>query len=273
MINCKKNISLVFTLFVFFQPPLIAYPEVLIDEEKHYSQAQCLEHKLRGNVFKRTVQYPDATIIELYDNLGRCRQISYDNQKKSISFKDTFQYQDNKTVSKREKGAGKISVKFNKLMQLTEFIDDSSMNVVSIGKKYDKKGNLAAETIVFQNPDLNIVRVLGYRGLLIRVVTKDKEGKELTRKIIKYNSKEQPELIEVRGEKRQKLYNIITEFDKNGLPVLSNRIGKGEFGKKKTLRTVKIIRDQFGNPTRIEVTDNEDKISETYSIEINYEYW
>lgn len=246
------------------------YPEALIDEEKYYSQAQCLEHKLRGNVFKRTIEYPEITVIELYDNLGRCRQISYNNYSKSIKFTDTFRYQGNNVKSIREEGSGSISVQYNEQMQLTEIIDESSIEVISIKKKYDTKGNLASESIAFQNPDLNIDRILGYRGLLIRIVTKDREGRELTRKIIKYNAKEQPELIEVRGEKRKKLYNIVTKFDKDGLPILSNRIGKDESGNKKVLRTVKTNRDEFGNPTRIDIIDDE---RESYLIKITYEYW
>ena len=266
--NAKAQ--LVFLFFVLGQFSIHGYPEVLIDGEKYYSQAQCLEHKLRGNVFKRTIQYPEVTVIELYDNLGRCRQISYDNKGKSIQYKDTFEYQDNQVISKREEGVGNISVQYNEQMQLIEVNDDSAIELVNIKKNYDKKGNLASETLAFHNSNLNIVRILGYRGLLIRIVTKDKEGKELTRKIIKYNAKEQPELIEVRGEKRQKLYNIITEFDENGLPVLSNRIGKNEDGNKKVLRTVKTNRDQFGNPTSIAITENE---SENFLIKITYEYW
>ena len=266
----NKIAQIFFIFFVLGQVSVHGYPEAFIDEEKYYSQAQCLEHKLRGNVFKRTIQYPEVTVIELYDNLGRCRQISYDNKGKSIQFKDTFEYQDNQVISKREEGVGSIAVQYNEQMQLIEVNDDSATELVNIKKNYDKKGNLASETLAFQNSNLNIVRILGYRGLLIRIVTKDREGRELTRKIIKYNAKEQPELIEVRGEKRKKLYNIVTKFDKDGLPILSNRIGKDESGNKKVLRTVKTNRDEFGNPTRINIIDDE---RESYLIKITYEYW
>jgi hypothetical protein len=259
-------------LFASFLLPLFGYPELFIDEDKHYSQVYCLEHKLRGTVFKRTVKYPKKTIIELYDNLGKCREIRYLDSVGVEVFKDNFTYKNNQVISSRENGPGTIEVAFNDKMQLTLFSDSNGIDITKVVKSYDKKGNLANEQIRYSQRD-SIFRILGYRGNLIRIVTKNEKGKEITRKIIKYNSLELPELIEVSGEQKQRLYTITTEFDKNNVPLKGSRIGKSEHGGKQILQTVMITRDTYSNPIKVEIANFGPETEKTYVIDISYEYW
>lgn len=250
------------------------YPEFVYDSQTTYAPVDCIENRVRGPVYTRTIEMPNTKVIEYYDLLGRCRLIEYYDSMKGLKYTDRFTYEEKSVKGLRDNQQVSYEITYDSENRLTYYKASGSPGLVLLKKSYDRNGDLAAETLQFANEEQNIRRELGYRKVLIRIVTKNQSGKEIERWILKYNKNQEPIMVAVSGEGRKKKFVIESAYTDSGLTAELRKIGKSEDGDSVQLQKISIARDDYGNIlTKTVSSSTGTSGSERTMWQYSYEFW